>query len=78
MIFVYTIWTRRFHRLFWIESIRKIQRDGGRQQNALKQIEEKRYDADLVEDGYAETIRYGIAFFKKNCRVAMERKILDE
>lgn len=45
--------------------------------NALKQIEEKRYDAELAEDGYTKTIRYGIAFFKKNCRVSMEIHDLD-
>lgn len=44
---------------------------------ALKQIDEKRYDAELVEDGYTQTIRFGIAFYKKNCRISVERHDLD-
>jgi len=33
-----------------------------------------KYDAWLPEEGYQETIRYGIAFFKKQCRIAVEKK----
>lgn len=36
---------------------------------ALKQIEEKGYDSWLPEEGYTEVWNYGIAFFKKQCRV---------
>jgi hypothetical protein len=36
---------------------------------ALQQIEEKRYDAVLRDDGMKEIIKYGIAFYKKNCKV---------
>ena len=36
---------------------------------ALKQIEEKQYDARLKEDGMRTIIRYGIACYKKDCRV---------
>lgn len=36
---------------------------------ALRQIEEKRYDASLVRDGMKKIVRLGIAFCKKNCRV---------
>lgn len=36
---------------------------------ALSQIEEKKYDTLLLEDGMETVIKYGIAFFKKNCRV---------
>jgi hypothetical protein len=38
-------------------------------EEALAQIEEKRYDAWLPEEGYTDVRRYGIAFFKKQCRV---------
>jgi len=41
---------------------------------ALEQIEDKKYDSWLPEEGYRETIRYGIAFFKKQCRIAVEKK----
>ena len=36
---------------------------------ALKQIEEKQYDTRLKEDGMRTIIRYGIACYKKDCRV---------
>lgn len=36
---------------------------------ALKQIEEKRYETELINDGYQNIIKYGVAFCKKSCRV---------
>ncbi|MDE6796962.1 MAG: ATP-binding protein [Ruminococcus sp.] len=36
---------------------------------ALKQIEENRYETELINDGYQNIIRYGIAFCKKSCKV---------
>ena len=36
---------------------------------ALRQIDEMRYADALLEDGYGNIGRYGIAFFKKDCRV---------
>jgi uncharacterized protein YecA (UPF0149 family) len=38
-------------------------------QVALEQIENKQYDAILKDDGIKEIIKYGIAFYKKNCKV---------
>lgn len=43
---------------------------------ALKQIEEKKYDNWLPQEGYKEVIHCGIAFFKKQCCVKTRRKIL--
>jgi hypothetical protein len=40
-------------------------------QTALKQIEEKQYDAALKDDGVKKIIKYGIAFYKKNCKVML-------
>ena len=40
-----------------------------RADEALKQIEEKNYEAELNSDGYRNVIKYGIAFFKKDCLV---------
>lgn len=37
--------------------------------DALKQIEEKQYDAELRLEGYHTFIKYGIAFYKKLCKV---------
>ena len=38
---------------------------------ALQQIEEKDYIARLKQDGMQNFIKYGIACFKKNCKVTM-------
>jgi len=38
-------------------------------QEALNQIEEKQYEEQLLLDGYMDIEKYGIAFFKKRCRV---------
>jgi len=42
-------------------------------QKGLKQIEEKDYCHNLKKEGYERIYKYGIAFHKKNCEVAMER-----
>ena len=39
---------------------------------AMHQIEEKQYTAKLQEDGMRTIIRYGIACYKKECRVMVE------
>lgn len=36
---------------------------------ALAQIEEKHYDAELLEEGYEKILKYGICFCKKSCKV---------
>ncbi len=40
-------------------------------QDALKQIKGKKYEEILLRDGMKKIVRYGIAFFKKNCKVEM-------
>ena len=40
-----------------------------RADDALKQIEEKKYELELRDDGYKNIIKYGISFFKKDCLV---------
>lgn len=39
---------------------------------ALKQIEHNHYDAELINDGYTDILKYGIAFFKKVCMVVTD------
>lgn len=39
---------------------------------ALKQIENNHYDAELIDDGYTNILKYGIAFFKKVCMVVTD------
>ncbi len=40
-------------------------------QEALRQIQDREYEARLVEDGMETIIKYGIACWKKKCKVEM-------
>ena len=40
---------------------------------ALEQIKQKQYDAELKLEGYHTFTYYGISFFKKLCRVLVEK-----
>ena len=44
---------------------------------ALDQIEKKRYAEELAEEGYSEVICYGIGFFKKQVKIQIIRKELE-
>lgn len=39
---------------------------------AMEQIEEKKYETSLIDDGMKTIVKYGIAFYKKNCKVIMK------
>ena len=41
-------------------------------QEALKQVEDKHYDAGLLDEGYMVIRKYGICFCKKSCRVMVK------
>ena len=38
-------------------------------EEALQQIEDKKYDAEFIDEGYENIIKYGIAFIEKECMV---------
>lgn len=40
---------------------------------ALEQINQKKYDARLIDDGMENIIKIGIACYKKSCRVAVKK-----
>ncbi|MCM1305351.1 MAG: ATP-binding protein [Lachnospiraceae bacterium] len=40
---------------------------------ALEQIRQRQYDARLIDDGMERIVRFGIACYKKSCRVAVEK-----
>ena len=42
-------------------------------ERALEQIKDRRYDQALREDGRNEILAYGIAFYKKRCKVVVEQ-----
>jgi hypothetical protein len=37
--------------------------------NALRQIDEKNYEQEWMDEGYTDILKYGIAFYKKSCMV---------
>jgi hypothetical protein len=39
---------------------------------ALSQIDEKQYNAQLLSDGMQTVVKYGIACFRKHCKVVKE------
>lgn len=41
---------------------------------ALEQIEERKYDTELVDEGYQSILKYGICFCRKNCMVKTGKK----
>ena len=43
-----------------------------RADDALKQIEEKKYEIELKDDGCNNIIKYGISFFKKDCLIKIK------
>jgi hypothetical protein len=45
---------------------------------ALDQIDEKQYDAQLKSDGMQTIMKYGIACFRKHCRVVVDLLTLSE
>ena len=53
----------------------KYARDGDLEKGvelALRQIEERHYDEKLLDDGIRKVLKYGIACYKKRCRVALK------
>jgi len=44
-----------------------------RADDALKQIEEKKYEMELRDDGYKNIIKYGLAFYRKDCLIKMKK-----
>ena len=38
---------------------------------ALAQIEKKKYDDELIREGYTDIIKYGIAFYRKDCEIKL-------
>lgn len=44
---------------------------------AVKQIENRHYEEEMARDGFCKVLCYGIAFYKKNCRIVMEEKKIE-
>ena len=41
---------------------------------AIAQIRERQYDKHLADDCYERVVRYGVAFYKKACKVRMDNE----
>lgn len=52
-----------------IKAVDKLSDLDGGCEAALRQIEDKRYEASLKDEGYEIIIKYGICFYKKECLV---------
>ena len=49
-----------------------------RSAQAVRQIEMKHYEEGLIQDGYEKVLCYGIAFYKKNCKISVVEKVISE
>lgn len=52
-----------------IKVARTYQELGNKCQEALKQIEDQNYEEALRQEGYSDILKYGIAFYRKECMV---------
>ena len=43
-----------------------------RADEAIKQIEDRKYDMELRREGYKNIFKYGIAFYKKDCLIKIK------
>ncbi len=43
-----------------------------RAEDAIKQIENKKYDMELRSEGYKNIVKYGIAFYQKDCLIKIK------
>ena len=58
-----------------LKSVEKVSELQNACDRAIKQIHERRYDAYLRDEGRSDIRIYGIAFFKKRCKVAAEKML---
>ena len=58
-----------------LKSVEKVSELQNACDRAIKQIHERRYDAYLRDEGRNDIWIYGIAFYKKRCKVAAEKML---
>lgn len=56
-----------------LKSVDRLYELDGACRQAIAQIHERRYDRTLRDEGRDDILAYGIAFYKKRCRVAVEK-----
>ena len=45
-------------------------------EEALQQIEDQDYEAALRQEGYKDIMKCGVAFYRKECMVKIEKRVL--
>jgi hypothetical protein len=50
----------------------KISQLEAKAQEALNQIKDRQYVKELNDDGYEDVVKYGVAFFRKDCVIKVE------
>lgn len=61
--------------IFELKSVEKVSELQNACDRAIKQIHERRYDAYLRDEGRNDIWIYGIAFYKKRCKVVAEKML---
>ena len=46
--------------------------DNTKADEAIEQIEDRKYDMELRSEGYKNIFKYGIAFYKKDCLIKIK------
>ncbi|GHU92347.1 hypothetical protein FACS189479_01000 [Spirochaetia bacterium] len=55
--------------IFELKAAKTAREMSDRCDEALRQIEEKQYGQEWLDEGYTDILKYGISFYKKNCMV---------
>jgi hypothetical protein len=55
--------------IFEFKVAKKFDKLSAECEDALKQIEDNNYAAESIREGYTDIMKYGIAFYKKRCKV---------
>lgn len=71
-IFIKPVTRRKAAVILELKVAKKFEELDKRAHDALTQIEEKKYEKELIDDGYKNIIKYGISFFKKDCLVKIK------
>ncbi|GHV89108.1 hypothetical protein AGMMS50267_14680 [Spirochaetia bacterium] len=64
--------------VFELKAARNMQELSAKCDEALRQIEEKKYIRELEQEGYQHILKYGIAFCRKDCMVKIADSIIRE
>jgi hypothetical protein len=70
-IFVTSYYDKKVAIIIEIKIASSYQSLGKKCDEALKQIETRKYEQELQSIGYYNILKYGVAFFKKDCKIKM-------